>query len=160
MQELRTGRTGDGMEKGIMQDSHCYDDIINLPRHISSVRPPMPVADRAAQFMPFAALTGFGDAIEETGRLTDKRTELEEDAIEGLEEKLRYLREHMKEHPEISVTYFQPDARKAGGAYVTATGRIKRIDLYEQAFVMEDGTWIPVKSVVGIEGEVFSGLEG
>ena len=87
-------------------------------------------------------------------------TELEEDAIEGLEEKLRYLREHMKEHPEISVTYFQPDARKAGGAYVTATGRIKRIDLYEQLFVMEDGTWIPVKSVVGIEGEVFSGLEG
>ncbi len=160
MQELRTGRTGDGMEKGIMQDSHCYDDIINLPHHISSVHPPMPVADRAAQFMPFAALTGFGDAIEETGRLTDKRTELEEDAIEGLEEKLRYLREHMKEHPEISVTYFQPDARKAGGTYVTATGRIKRIDLYEQAFVMEDGTWIPVKSVVGIEGEVFSGLEG
>lgn len=160
MQELRTGRTGDGMEKGIMQDSHCYDDIINLPHHISSVHPPMPVADRAAQFMPFAALTGFGDAIEETGRLTDKRTELEEDAIEGLEEKLRYLREHMKEHPEISVTYFQPDARKAGGAYVTAIGRIKRIDLYEQAFVMEDGTWIPVKSVVGIEGEVFSGLEG
>ena len=160
MQELRTGRTGDGMEKGIMQDSHCYDDIINLPHHISSVHPPMPVADRAAQFMPFAALTGFGDAIEETGRLTDKRTELEEDAIEGLEEKLRYLREHMKEHPEISVTYFQPDVRKAGGAYVTATGRIKRIDLYEQAFVMEDGTWIPVKSVVGIEGEVFSGLEG
>ena len=159
MQELRTGRTGDGMEKGIMQDSHCYDDIINLPHHISSVHPPMLVADRAAQFMPFAALTGFGDAIEETGRLTEKRPELEEDAIEGLEEKLRYLREHMKEHPEISVTYFQPDARKAGGAYVTATGRIKRIDLYEQVFVMEDGTWIPMKSVVGIEGEVFSGLE-
>ena len=152
MQELRTGRTGDGMEKGIMQDSHCYDDIINLPRHISSVRPPMPVADRAAQFMPFAALTGFGDAIEETGRLTDDRMELEEDVIEELDGKLQYLREHVKEHPEISVTYFQPDARKAGGAYATAAGRIRKVDFYERMLVMEDGTEVPISR--GYEKEV------
>ncbi len=143
-----------------MQDDHRYDDIINLPRHISAVHPPMPVADRAAQFMPFAALTGFGDAIEETGRLTDERPELEEDAIESLDRKLQYLRERVGNHPEISVTYFKPDVRKAGGAYVTAAGRIKKIDFYGRVLVMEDGTGIPMNSVVGMEGEVFSGLEG
>lgn len=143
-----------------MQDDHRYDDIINLPRHISAVHPPMPVADRAAQFMPFAALTGFGDAIEETGRLTDERPELEEDAIESLDGKLQYLRERVGNHPEISVTYFKPDVRKAGGAYVTAAGRIKKIDFYGRVLVMEDGTGIPMNSVVGMEGEVFSGLEG
>lgn len=142
---------GNGARTADMGDSHRYDDIINLPHHISPVHPPMPVADRAAQFMPFAALTGFGDAIDETGRLTDERTELEEDVIEELDGKLRYLREHMKEHPEISVTYFQPDARKAGGAYVTAAGRIKRIDLYERMLIMEDGTEIPMKAVVGMQ---------
>ena len=149
-----------GEEANGMAGSRRYDDIMDLPRHISAVHPPMPVADRAAQFMPFAALTGFGSAIEETGRLTEERLELEEDAIEGLEGKLQYLRARVKEHPEISVTYFRPDARKAGGAYVTAVGRIGRIDLYERMLVMEDGTGIPMKSVVGLDGEVFSDLEG
>ncbi len=154
------GSSGHDMGEGMMQDSHRYDDIINLPHHISAAHRPMPVADRAAQFMPFAALTGFGDAIEETGRLTDERPELEEDAIEGLEGKLQYLRERVGDHPEISVTYFRPDARKAGGAYVTAAGRIKKIDFYEHELIMEDGTEIPMKSMVAIEGEIFSGLEG
>ena len=142
------------------QDRHRYDDIINLPRHISKLHSPMPVADRAAQFMPFAALTGFEGALRETGRLTDAEPRLAEDATEGLDGKLQYLRERIGEHPEISVTYFQPDARKAGGAFVTAGGRIRKIDFYERVLVMEDGMAVPMKAVVGLEGEIFSGLEG
>ena len=157
--EAAPGKAGNHMGEGIMQNNHRYDDIIGLPRHVSKLHPPMPVADRAAQFMPFAALTGFGDAIEETGRLTDDRMELDEDVIEELDGKLQYLREHVKEHPEISVTYFQPDARKAGGAYATAAGRIRKVDFYERMLVMEDGTEVPMKAVVGMEGEVFSDLE-
>ena len=147
------------MGEGILKNDHCYDDIIDLPHHVSKLHTPMPVADRAAQFMPFAALTGFGDAIEETGRLTAERPELEEDVIEELDGKLQYLRERAKEHPEISITYFRPDARKAGGAYATAAGRIRKVDFYERVLVLEDGTEVPMQAVVGMEGEVFSDLE-
>ncbi len=141
------------------KDRGLYDDIIELSRPVSASHPAMPVADRAAQFMPFAALTGFEDAIWETGRLTHERMELEEDLIEGLDGKLQYLRERIGEHPEISVTYFKPDTRKTGGAYQTDTGRVKKIDLYEHILVMEDGTKIPMKEVVDIEGDVFSDLD-
>lgn len=143
-----------------MGPDKAYDDIINLPHHVSNLHPAMPVADRAAQFMPFAALTGHGEAIRETGRLTDGRLELEEDAMEYLDGKLRHLKERITEHPEISVTYFRPDARKAGGAYVTATGRIRKLDLYERVLLMEDGTCIRMEEVVEMEGEIFSDLEG
>lgn len=136
-----------------------YDDIINLPHHISAVHPPMSVINRAAQFLPFAALTGYDDAIRETGRLTDAQLELEEDAICALDGKLHILEERLTERPEISVTYFRPDARKAGGAYVTVTGRIKRIDCYERVLCMENGSKIPMEAVVEMEGEIFSSLE-
>ncbi len=143
-----------------LQDSHRYDDIINLPHHVSALHPAMPVADRAAQFMPFAALTGHGEAIRETGRLTEDRSEPEADFMENLDGRLQYLRERIGEHPEISVTYFKPDARKAGGAYVTVTGRIRKLDLYERILLMEDGTNIRMDEVMGMEGEIFSDLEG
>lgn len=147
-------------EPNVVSDSRGrYDDIIRLPHPVSAVHPAMPVADRAAQFMPFAALTGHGEAIRETGRLTADRPELENDAIENLDGKLQYLRERAADRPEISVTYFRPDARKAGGAYVTVTGRIKKIDLYERTLLMEDGTGIPMGEVMGMEGEVFWELE-
>jgi len=116
----------------------------------------MPLSERAAQFSPFAALTGYGDAIDETGRLTDAKVELAEDAGGILDGKLRLLQERIGIHKEVSVTYFQPDGKKAGGAYVTVVGLVKKIDRYEQALVFQDGTKIPIPEITKIEGEIFS----
>lgn len=133
-----------------------YEDIINLPHHVSAVHPPMPMEVRAAQFSPFAALTGYGEAIRETGRLTEEKMELEEDEAGDLDRKLRILQERIEDGPEVSVTYFQPDARKSGGAYMTVTGRIRKIDIFHRVLAMEDGTRIPLEAVTGLEGELFS----
>ena len=133
-----------------------YEDIIHLPHHVSAVHPQMPMESRAAQFSPFAALTGYGDAIKETGRLTEERAELEEDEEGGLDRKLRLLQQRIGDRPEISVTYFRPDARKKGGAYVTVTGRIAKIDLPGRSLVMEDGARIAIEAVTGLEGGFFS----
>ncbi len=131
-----------------------YDDIIDLPRP-KSKHEPMPMSDRAAQFSPFAALTGYEDAIDETARLTDARVELAESAVEELERRLNDLAARISERPEITVAYFVPDTRKEGGAYVTHTGALKRIDEVERELVFEDGTrvgkdeaaWIDRKEV-------------
>lgn len=133
-----------------------YADMLNLPRHVSKRHPPMPVEERAAQFSPFAALTGYEDAIKETGRLTQERVELGEDEKLVLNEKLRILMDRKRQSPEVKITYFQPDERKKGGAYVTAIGRVKKIDVYEGMLKLQDGTQIPVGDVTGIEGELFS----
>ncbi|NBJ92965.1 YolD-like family protein [Parablautia muri] len=135
-----------------------YEDMINLPRHISKGHPPMPIMERAAQFSPFAALTGYEDAIKETGRLTDERAELDEDEKTVLDKKLRILKELEREQPEVAITYFKPDAYKAGGAYVTAKGSVKKIDVYEGVIRMQDGTSIPVEDLTEIDGEVFFAL--
>lgn len=127
-----------------------YDDIIRLPHPVSAVHPPMPVSARAAQFMPFAALRGYGEAIGEAERLTEERVELEEDEACALDEKLRQIQERAAQHREVSVSYFRPDARKAGGAYVTVTGRVRKIDGYEKSLVMEDGMRIPLREVTGL----------
>ena len=140
-------------------DSHRYDDIIHLPHHVSTAHPPMPAADRAAQFSPFAALAGHEAAIRETARLTDERAELDENAKAVLDEKLRMIQEMLPAHPEITVTYFQPDAKKSGGAYVTATDRVKKIDEYENIVLLQDGTKIPIDDIAEIVGEVFGALE-
>ena len=153
------GPTAGRMAAEYPDESRRYDDIIKLPHHVSRVHPAMPVADRAAQFMPFAALTGHGEAIRETERLTDDRLDLENDVMESLDGKLRYLRDRIAGHPEISVTYFRPDARKTGGSYVTVTGRIKKIDLYGGILLLEDGTGIRMEEVIGMEGEIFSELD-
>ena len=107
-----------------------YEDIINLPHHVSKTRPQMSMLDRAAQFSPFAALTGYDAAIKETGRLTDEKIELDEDTKAALDMKQAYLIEMIDEQPEITIIYFLPDARKVGGAYVTVTGNLKRFDEY------------------------------
>ena len=99
-----------------------YEDIINLPHHVSKTRPQMSMLDRAAQFSPFAALTGYDAAIKETGRLTDEKIEMDEDRKAALDMKQAYLIEMIDEQPEISVTYFLPDTKKSGGSYVTVTG--------------------------------------
>ena len=115
----------------------------------------MPISDRAAQFAPFAALTGHGEAIKETARLTDKRVELDENAKAILDEKLRMVQEMLAQNPEITVTYFQPDEKKAGGQYRSATGSVKKIDLFNHLIVMTDGLRIPLSEVFEIEGDIF-----
>ena len=121
-----------------------YDEIINLPHHISKTRPQMPMSDRAAQFAPFAALTGYDSAIKETGRLTDERIELDEGALTALNMRYQLLMDALDEEPEVEITYFKPDERKAGGAYVTATGAVIKVDDFERLITMQDGTKIPM----------------
>lgn len=133
----------------------AYDDIINLPHYVSATRPRMSVIDRAAQFSPFAAMTGYDAAIKETARLTDERVELDECIKNVLSDRLQIIADRIKEHPEIAITYFQPDAKKRGGAYVTATGTAKKIDDHERVVFMTDGTAIPIDEIVSIDGQMF-----
>ena len=136
-----------------------YDKIMGLPHHVSKTRPQMPMSDRAAQFAPFAALTGYDAAIKETRRLTDERIELDVEALSALDMKYQLLMEALDEAPEVTITYFQPDERKAGGKYVSAVGAVKKIDDFERRITMQDGAKIPMDDVLSIEGELFSVLE-
>ena len=136
-----------------------YNEIMGLPHHVSKTRPQMPMSDRAAQFAPFAALTGYDAAIKETGRLTDERIELDVEALSALDMKYQLLMEALDEAPEVTITYFQPDERKAGGKYVSAVGAVKKIDDFERRITMRDGTRIPMDDVLSIDGEMFSSLE-
>lgn len=132
-----------------------YDDIIHLPHHVSATRPRMPILDRAAQFAPFAALTGFEAAIRETARLTDKRVDLDEDMKAALSDRLQMIADRMEECPQVSITYFQPDERKAGGAYIVAVETVKKIDEYERVVTMTDGKVIPIDEIISIDGGIF-----
>ena len=136
-----------------------YNEIMGLPHHVSKTRPQMPMSDRAAQFAPFAALTGYDAAIKETGRLTDERIELDVEALSALDMKYQLLMEALDEAPEVTITYFQPDERKAGGKYVSAVGAVKKIDDFERRITMQDGARIPMDDVLSIDGELFSSLE-
>ena len=127
-----------------------YDDIIRLPHHVSSVHPHMPVSDRAAQFAPFAALTGYGDVIKETARQTDARPELSEDEKEALDYKIQSACGLPGDKPEITITCFVPDEKKSGGAYHTVEGRIRRIDPDAGQLIMEDGIRINLEYIVNI----------
>ena len=127
-----------------------YDDIIDLPRP-KSKHEPMPMSDRAAQFSPFAALTGYGDAIDETARLTDARIELSEEERAELDYKQQHLA--TLDAPTVTVTYFVPDERKTGGAYVTHTGVLKRVDEVERMVVFKDGLRVPLDEVMDIKCE-------
>ena len=138
-----------------MKGKTNYEDIINLPHHVSSKRPQMSMLDRAAQFSPFAALTGYDDAIHETGRLTDEKIDLSEEEKEALDRKQQFLMERLGGHPALTVTYFVPDAKKSGGAYVTKSGNLKKIDEFERWMMLMDGTKIPLDDVADIESELF-----
>lgn len=133
---------------------HEYDDIIHLPHHVSVRHPQMPLAERAAQFSPFAALCGHEEAIRETARLTEECALLNEDRKEELNEQLLALKEQESREPEIEVIYFRPDARKSGGSYVTVRGQVKRIDVYGQQIVFTDGTALPIENLFSIDGEL------
>lgn len=138
--------------------SSPYDDMIDLPHPTSKKHPRMSIRDRAAIFSPFAALSGHGAAIAETARLTDQRMELDEDTKAELDQRQAVLLEHIEEQPEVTVTWFQPDERKEGGAYLTVTGRLKKIDEVERNLALQDGTSIPLEDVVGLESECFKEL--
>lgn len=140
-------------------NNHQYDDIMDLPHHISATRPQMPMLDRAAQFSPFAALTGYEAGIQETGRLTDQRIDLTEDSRAALDRKQQLLADNLADNPEVSVTYFVPDERKAGGAYVTVTGRVKKVDDYQRLLILTNGTKIPLDEIFDMESELFRSLE-
>lgn len=135
-----------------------YDDIIHLPHHVSKTRPQMSMEDRAAQFSPFAALTGYDAAILETGRLTEDKLELGEETRAILDRKQRYLAEIIDTKPEITVTYFVPDEKKSGGAYSTVTGFLKRIDEYERQLVLTDGRKILLDAIFDIESDEFENI--
>lgn len=132
-----------------------YDDIIDLPHHVSANRAHMSMIDRAAQFSPFAALTGYEDAVKETGRLTEEKISLNEAEINQLNGRLNFIQANSNLNPVVSVTYFVPDMRKSGGLYTTVIGTVKRIDTYEKSVVMTDGNVIPIDDILQIEGEVF-----
>lgn len=128
-----------------------YDDIIDLPHPVSKNRARMPMIDRAAQFSPFAALTGYEAAIRETARITEEQCCLDEDSKAELDRRLRVLTAQPSEKPEVVITYFHPDEKKAGGAYVTASSRIKRIDDVERVVCMTDGRNIRIEQIVNVE---------
>ena len=135
-----------------------YDDIIGLPHPISAKHPQMSMHDRAAQFAPFAALTGYEGVIREAGRLTDERIELEESARQELDGKLQMLYDLAEEQPQITVTYFRADEQKTGGAYVTAAGRVKKIRADERQIVLEGDRLIPVDDIFELESDLFRGV--
>lgn len=132
-----------------MRDS--YDDIINLPRHRSKTRPKMSLSNRAAQFSPFAALTGHDDAVKETSRLTEERIELDEYIRQVLNEKLQLIKNMIPHHPKVTITYFQPDEKKSGGSYLTIAGFVKRIDEFEKVIILDDGREIYLDEIYEIK---------
>ena len=119
----------------------------------------MPMQNRAAQFAPFAALVGYDALIRETARLTDQKVELDESVKAELNEKLRLLLELLPQQPEVTITYFQPDSRKAGGAYRTTNGIVRKFLLNENLLVMMDGSQIPVDAIAALDGPCFSALD-
>ena len=136
-----------------------YADIIDLPHHQSEKRQKMSNYDRAAQFSPFAALTGHADSIKETARLTDEYSELSEEMKAIMNEKILFLMEQLENQPEITITFFKPDEKKQGGAYITITGVVKKIKTYERQIQMTTGDLIPIDMIFDINGDIFGSLE-
>ena len=129
------------------EDISKYREILELPRHVSATRQPMSLHDRAAQFSPFAALTGYEDELRETARQVQKRSEITEEVKEKIDRELRYLSLHLEEEPQVKVTYFVCDRRKDGGAYVTEETTLKKIDTVRLALVLTDGRKIPIDDI-------------
>lgn len=137
-----------------MKETHKYDDIIHLPHHVSSTRPRMSAVDRAAQFSPFAALTGYDAAVKESERLTDEKRELTDDEKSAINEKLQIIAENIEGVPTVTLTYFVPDKRKSGGEYVSKTGELREIDSYARTLVFTDKTVVKIDALKGISSPV------
>lgn len=127
-----------------------YDDIINLPHHVSTNRPRMSMHDRAAQFAPFAALVGYDDAVAETARLTEFRPELDEQEQRELNARLCALADHIQDQPEVRIRYFVPDERKSGGAIIEVCGEVKKLVTADKTIILTDGTIIPISDVLDL----------
>lgn len=151
--------SGTSKSADIRRDTHKYDDIIDLPHHVSATHAQMPIGDRAAQFSPFAALTGYDAAVREAARLTEDRAELSEKSGLILDEKLQLLLEHIGQRPAVTITYFLPDKKKDGGAYVKAAGPVKRVVEADREIIMLDGTRIPLEEIISMDGELFRAVE-
>lgn len=136
-----------------------YEDIINLPHHVSRKHPPMDREKRAAQFMPFRALTGHEEAVAETARLTERKIDLSEEERADLDARLRILESHLRDRPLVRVTYFLADEFKEGGSYEMLEGRLRRIDPYEKRLVFAQGERIPLEDIFSLEGDIFSMAE-
>lgn len=135
-----------------------YEDIINLPHHVSKKHPQMSIWSRSAQFAPFAALTGYDDAVKETARLTDKRLEIDEGLKNILNNKLQYILENKLLQPEITFTYFVYDNKKSGGKYIEKTGVVKKIDLNEKNIMLKDKTKISIDEIINITGDILENI--
>ena len=138
---------------------HSYDDIINLPHHVSKNHRPMSLSDRAAQFAPFAALTGYDAEIKETARLTEERSELSEAEKEEISTDLQVLQSGINTHPQAVITYFVEDLLKQGGSYETVFGTVKKIDEQRHLLLMEDGTGIFFENITHIESPLLVNTE-
>lgn len=136
-----------------------YDDILRLPHHVSASRKPMAITARAAQFAPFAALSGYDAEVQEAGRLTDRPIEPDEYEKEAMNARLQLLARHFREEWVVSLVFFQPDERKAGGAYVTRTGTVKKLYETERLLTLTDGTVIPLDDLIALDGEEFAAYD-
>ena len=140
------------------KDTHKYDDIIHLPHHVSPKHPRMSLMNRAAQFSPFAALTGYDDLVSESARETEARRELTEDEKAELDFKLRCLQSRIGERPFVTITYFERDAKKAGGRYVEVSGEVRRISGLDRSVLLTSGEKIPIEDIFDISGELFCSM--
>jgi len=141
-----------------MAEKFPYEDIVNLPPHISKKHPQPSMMDRAARFAPFAAITGYEEMVLEEARVTEERIDLDEGSLSLLNEKLNMIQEFLDEEPEVTITYFEPDKKKSGGAYVNITGIVKRIDEYEHFVIMTDGKKIRIEDIYAIGSDLFYSL--
>ena len=141
-----------------MAEKYPYEDIVNLPPHISKKHPQPSMMDRAARFAPFAAITGYEEMVLEEARVTEERVDLDEGALSLLNEKLNMIQEFLDEEPEVTITYFEPDKKKDGGAYISITGTVKRIDEYERIVLMSDDKKIKIDEIYAIESDLFYSL--
>ena len=137
-----------------MKENNKYEDIINMPHHVSKKHPQMSLYARSAQFAPFAALTGYGEAVEETERVTDSKREIDEELKIDLDRKLQWLQENLKNKPKVTFTYFIPDERKDGGNYQTVTGVIKKIDKNNEKIIIEDEREIFIDEIIDINVDI------
>lgn len=138
-----------------MAERFLYEDILHLPPHMSKKHPQPTLSERAARFAPFAAIVGYEEMVMEEARETADRIELDESALADLNERLNMIRDALETELQIRITYFEPDKRKSGGAYITVTGIIKRIDEYERLILMTDGKKIPIDLLYGLESPLF-----
>ena len=142
-----------------MVERFPYEDIINLPPHISKKHPQPTMMERASRFSPFAAVTGYEDMVQEEARYTIEKAELDESAKEKISEKLGAIAQYLIEKPQVTITYFKPDHSKGGGEYVEVTGIVKHIDEYRRVVIMENGDIIYIEDIYDIKGKIFEWMQ-